>query len=262
MTGAGVCVITGAGRGMGAALARLLGADGWDLVLVDVCTDDPALPYPLATRDELEAVAAESGGRAVVGDVRRQEDMDRAVTLAVESFGGLDAAVAAAGLIGGGQRGWDTAEEVWRALVGVNLEGVWRLARAAVPALLQRPRPRRGRFVAISSVAGLRGMPLLAAYAASKHGVVGLVRSLAAELGPEGVTANAVAPGSTQTAILEASAAIYGLADSQEFAAHHPLGRLLDPGEVAEAIRWLVSPASSGVTGSVLTVDAGMSGVQ
>lgn len=261
-TAAPVCVITGAGRGMGAALARMLGADGWKLVLVDICADNPALPYRLASRDELEAVAEESGGVPVVGDVRRQDDMDGAVAEAVRRFGGLDAAVAAAGLIGGGRPIWETEEEVWAALVGVNLEGVWRLARAAVPALLARPEPRRGRFVAVSSVAGVRGMPRLSAYASSKHAVIGLVRSMAAELGLLGITANVVAPGSTDTAVLEASADIYGLAGPEEFAAHHPLGRLLQPEEVAEAIRWLLGPASSGVTGSVLSVDAGMTGVQ
>ena len=93
---------------------------------------------------------------------------------------------------------------------------------------------------------------------ADEHAVVGLVRSLAAELGPHGVTANAVAPGSTRTAMLDASAAVYDLAHPDEFATHHALGRLLDPTEVAAAIAWLCSPASSGVTGAVLPVDAGM----
>jgi SDR family mycofactocin-dependent oxidoreductase len=257
-----VAVITGAARGIGAATAQGLAADGWRLVLTDRCADDPALGYPLATRDDLAAVAVACGGHGValdvVADVRDQQALDAAVALAVDRFGGLDAAVAVAGCIGGGEPAWNTTEDTWETMVGVNLEGTWRLARAAVPALLDRPAPRRGRFVAVSSAGGVVGLPLLAAYTAAKHGVVGLVRSLAAELGPHGVTANAVAPGSTSTAMLDASATVYDLAGASEFAAHHLLGRLLDPTEVAALVRWLCSEAAAGVTGALLPVDAGM----
>ena len=257
-----VAVVTGAGRGIGAATARTLAAAGWRVVLVDAAADDPAIPYALSTPDDLDAVAEECGGLAVIGDVRRQEDMDRAVTAAVEPFGGLDAAVAAAGVMAGGVPSWSTADETWDALMGVNLEGVWRLARAAVPALLARPEPRQGRVVAVASVAGTTGMPLLGAYVASKHGVLGLIRSMAAELASHGVTANVVSPGSTDTHMLVATADIYGLADPAEFAVHHPSGRLVRPEEVAALIGWVASPESSGVTGAVLAVDAGMSAVQ
>jgi SDR family mycofactocin-dependent oxidoreductase len=180
------------------------------------------------------------------------------VALADARLGGLDAAVAVAGCVAGGAPAWETSDEVWAAMVGVNLEGVWRLARAAVPALLARPVPRRGRFVAVSSAGGARGLPLLSAYSAAKHGVTGLIRSLAAELGPEGITANAVAPGSTTTAMLGASAAFYGLADPGAFAEHHLLGRLVHPHEVAALVAWLCGDAAAAVTGAVLPVDAGM----
>jgi SDR family mycofactocin-dependent oxidoreductase len=257
-----VALVTGAGRGIGAATAEALSAAGWRLVLVDRGADDPALDYPLPTPADLEAVAERCGGPeravAVLADVRDQAGLDLAVATAVERFGGLDAAVAAAGAVVGGPPAWETSDDEWSAMVGINAEGVWRLARAAVPALLARPEPRRGRFVAIASTGALVGLPQLSAYSAAKHAVVGLVRSLAAELGPHGVTANAVAPGSTRTAMLDASAAVYDLAHPDEFAAHHALGRLLDPAEVAAAVAWLCSPASSGVTGAVLPVDAGM----
>jgi SDR family mycofactocin-dependent oxidoreductase len=256
-----VAVVTGAARGIGAAVARALAGDGWRLVLVDRCEDDPALPYPLATRADLDSVVAACGGpgaaEAVVGDVRDQAALDGAVALAVERFGGLDAAVAAAGCIAGAPA-WGADDAVWSTMLGVNLDGVWRLARAAVPALLARPEPRHGRFVAVSSAGGTVGLPLLAAYTAAKSGVHGFVRSLAAELGPQGVTANAVAPGSTTTAMLDASAAVYGMPDAAEFAQHHLLGRTLDPEEVAAMVAWLCGPASAGVTGAVLPVDAGM----
>lgn len=253
-----VALVTGAARGIGAATARRLAADGWRLVLVDRAADDPALGYPLGTRRELEALAAELGASAVVADVRDQGALDAAVAAAVAIGGGLDAAVACAGAITGGQPAWETADAEWTAMLGINLEGVWRLARAAVPALLARPAPRSGRFVAVSSAGGTLGLPLLAAYAAAKHGVHGLVRSLAAELGPQGITANVVAPGSTRTSMLDASVPVYGLADAEAFVTHHQLPRLIEPDEVAATIHWLCGSDSSAITGTILHVDAGM----
>jgi SDR family mycofactocin-dependent oxidoreductase len=257
-----VAVITGAGRGMGAASARLLAAQGWDLVLVDRCADDPDLAYALSTRANLDAVVAQCeqlGGRAVAvaGDVRDQVALDAAVAVATEQFGGLDAAVAAAGCIAGGEPTWRSDDTTWASMMGVNAEGVWRLARAAVPALLARPAPRQGRFVAISSMGGSVGLPMLTAYVAAKHAVNGIVRSMAAELGREGITVNAVAPGSTRTAMLDASAALYGVDDVEQLASLHLLGRSLEPTEVAALVAWLCSEASSGITGAVLPVDAG-----
>lgn len=255
-----VAILTGAARGIGAAVALSAARNGWSLVLVDSCSDDPAVAYPLATRADLDATVAACGEKAVgfVADVRDQEAMGAAVELARERFGGLDAAVAVAGVVGGGPPGWETGDELWTAVLDVNLAGVWRLARAAVPLMLERPSPRQGRFVAVASASAVIGLPRLGAYAAAKHGVVGFVKSLAAELGPLGITANVVAPGSTRTEGLIASAALYGLESAEEFAVHHLDPRLLEPAEIAEAVAWLCSPASSGVTGAVLNVDAGM----
>lgn len=257
-----VAIVTGAARGIGAATAFRLADAGWRLVLVDKAADDDALRYPLATEDELRAVAQRCGGdeRAIACpvDVRDQAGLDAAVAVAVERFGGIDAALAIAGAVSGGAMAWETDDEQWATMVGVNLEGVWRLARATIPVMLERPEPRCGRFVAVSSSGGSRGLPRLAAYAAAKHGVEGLIRSLAAELGPTGITANAVAPGSTSTAMLDESAAIYGLHDPFEFAEHHLQPRLIDPDEVASVIVWLCGSASSAITGAVLPADAGM----
>jgi SDR family mycofactocin-dependent oxidoreductase len=255
-----VAVVTGAARGIGAAVARRLSGRGWRLVLVDSCADDPAADYPLGSRAELDAVVAACGPEAIghVADVRDQRALAEAVELARSRFGGLDAAVAVAGMIAGGASTWETGDELWTAMIDVNLAGVWRLARVAVPAMLERPLPRRGRFVAVASAGGIVGLPRLGAYVAAKHGVVGLVRSLAAELGPEGITANVVAPGSTRTAALAASAALYELSTPDEFSVHHLVPRLLEADEVAAAVAWLCEESSSGVTGIVLPVDGGM----
>ena len=258
--GSRVALVTGAGRGIGAATCRRLAADGFAVVAVDACADDPALPYALATRDELEAVVAEIGPGAVaaVADVRDQDALDAAAALAVERFGGLDVAVAAAGVIGSGTPAWETDDATWAVNLDVNLTGVWRTARATVPALLARSRPRSSRFVAIASAAGLGGHPAISAYCASKHGVVGLVRSMAVELAPRGVTVNAVCPGSTDSGILEASRVLYGLESVDDFAVHHPLGRIIQPPEVASAVAWLCAEEQAGVTGVALPVDGGM----
>lgn len=257
-----VAVITGAGRGIGAATAARLAGSGWRLVLVDRASDDGALRYPLATEADLQGIVERCGGpdraTAVVSDVRDQSGLDGAVALAVDRFGGLDAALAVAGGVRGGDVAWETDDEAWDAMVGINLEGVWRLARAAVPAMLERPEPRQGRFLAVSSSGGTLGLPRLAAYAAAKHGVEGFIRSLAAELGPTGITANAVAPGSVSTAMLDASAAVYKLRSTTELAVHHLQPRLIEADEVAALLHWLCGPGSSAITGAVLPVDAGM----
>jgi NAD(P)-dependent dehydrogenase (short-subunit alcohol dehydrogenase family) len=132
------------------------------------------------------------------------------------------------------------------------------MARVAVPALLRRPEPRSGRFLAVASAAATRGLPMLAVYCAAKAGVAGFIRALAAELGSTGVTANAVSPGSTATPILAESARLYDLPGAGSFAAQQPLGRLLRPAEVAAMLAFLAGNSASAVTGAVIPVDGGL----
>lgn len=252
-----VALVTGAARGIGAATVRALAADGWAVVATDRCSDDPRLPYPLGTRDELESLRTELVV-PVVADTTRAAELAAAVAVAEQRFGGLDAALAVAGVVAGGVPLWEQDEQQLQAVLDVDLFGVVTLARVVIPALLRRPAPRSGRFVAVSSAAASRGLPMLAAYCAAKAGVNGLVRGLAAELRGTGVTASCVSPGSTRTPVLQESARLYGLADAEHFARQQALERLLEPEEVAAALVWLAGPHSSGVTGADVAVDGGL----
>jgi SDR family mycofactocin-dependent oxidoreductase len=264
-----VALVTGAARGIGAATVRALAADGWSVLAVDRAADDPALPYPLGSEADLAAVVADAAKLAPVdrtadpvapfiADVRDAAALAAAVAAAESRWGGLDAAIGCAGVIAGGVRQWELAENQEQAVLDVDLGGVLNLARVAVPALLRRPEPRSGRFLAVASAAASRGLPMLAAYCAAKAGVAGLIRALAVELGPTGVTANAVSPGSTATAMLDESARLYDLVGAGDFARTQPSGRLIDPGEIAAVLAFLAGPGSSGVTGAVVPVDGGL----
>lgn len=261
-----VAVVTGAARGIGAATVRELAAAGWSVLAVDRGQDDPDVPYPLATTADL-AAAVTAAGRlaggpdqvmACTADVRDAKALAAAVAEAETRWGGLDAAIACAGVIAGGVPQWEVKPEQERAVLDVDLGGVLNLARAAVPALLRRPEPRTGRFLAVASAAATRGLPMLAAYCAAKAGVAGLIRALAVELGPTGVTANAVSPGSTATAMLDESARLYGLPGATNFAASQPAGRLLEADEIAAVLAFLAGAASGAMTGAVIPVDGGL----
>ncbi len=261
-----VALVTGAARGIGAATVRGLAAEGWAVLATDRCADDPALPYRVGSGDELDRVVKEACAaagdteavRGLVADVRDWAQLAGAVGLAERTWGGLDAAVAVAGVIAGGVPFWEMPGDQQRAVLDTDLGGVLNLARAAIPALLRRPEPRRGRFLAVASAAATRGLPMLAAYCAAKAGVTGLIRALAVELGGTGITANAVSPGSTDTPILDESARLYGLPGAQSFAPQQPVRRLLEPDEVAAALVWLAGEGSSAMTGAVVPVDGGL----
>jgi SDR family mycofactocin-dependent oxidoreductase len=262
-----VALVTGAARGIGAATVRALAADGWSVLAVDLPAEGAiSLPYALATEADLAAVVTEAAGiagdasrvAAFPADVRSAGALQTAVADAESRWGGLDAAIGCAGVIAGGLRQWEVPPEQEQAVLDVDLGGVLNLARASVPALLRRPEPRSGRFLAVASAAATRGLPMLAAYCAAKAGVAGLIRALAVELGPTGVTANAVSPGSTTTAMLDESARLYGLTGPADFARSQPAGRLLEPAEIAAVLVFLAGPRSGAITGALIPVDGGL----
>jgi len=254
-----LAVVTGAARGMGAAVARRLAASGWSLVLVDACAPQPPLSYPMPTPADLDAIAGDcraAGAPRVdtlvadVGDGAVRGKIRAAVGERIPA-----AAIAVAGVISG-HSAWNEPDDAFDLMLRVNLYGVRHLADACVPAMMAAG---SGRFVAVSSAAALRAMPRLAAYSAAKAAVLAYVRAMAADLAGTGVTANIVCPGSTRGVMLQASAAVYDLPSEETFAAQALLGRLIDPDEVAAAIGWLCSPDSGALTGAVIPVDAGLS---
>ena len=249
-------LVTGAARGVGAATVAALVADGFHVTALDVCAGPP-----LATRADLESVVAAHGDRVepVVADVRDRGALRQAVAGTVARWGRLDAAVAAAAVIRGGGPLWETPVEDLDELLDVDVRGVWHTAGAAIPAMLAGPDPSGCRFVAVASAAGHTGLFHLAGYNAAKHAVVGLVRGLAADLRGTGISACVVSPGSTDTAMLDATAALYGV-DRADLVGHQALGRVLSPDEVAASIAFGCSRAGAAWHGADVHADGGFTG--
>lgn len=260
-----VALVTGAARGIGAATVRRLSADGCAVVALDVCAGDtladaPGVGYPLATYAELEALAGSLPDVVpVVADVRDAVSLERAVATAVERFGRLDVAVAAAAVMIGGGPLWRTPAAHVETLWDVDVRGVLNTATACVPQMLAGPDPSGCRFVAVASAAGASGLFHLAAYTMAKHAVVGLVRGLAADLVGTGVTAVAVSPGATRTAMLDATAALYDVRPT-DLARSQLIRRLLEPDEVARVIAWCCAPETAALNGVDLPADGGFTG--
>jgi NAD(P)-dependent dehydrogenase (short-subunit alcohol dehydrogenase family) len=261
--------ITGAGRGVGRAIAEAFAVAGDNLLLIDICADIEGCPYPLATRDDLDetAVICRRLGAQVVAtpaDVRSMAEIDAAVRLGRETLGPIDVVVNNAGVVGpAGVAAHELDEQAWSVMVDIDLSGPWRCAKAALPDLIAR---RAGVIVNIASTAGLVAFPHFANYVAAKHGLVGLTRALALDYAPYGIRVNAVAPTSVRDEPRLASGMLSGVAGMLGVGAedyemlslpHHPLGTLVSAADVAGAALWLASDAAAAITGVVVPVDAG-----
>lgn len=263
-----VAFITGAARGQGRAHAMRLASAGMDIAAIDICADLPEVPYALATQQDLADTVAgiESLGRRVLpirADVRDASAMDKAARDTVSTLGSIDVVIANAGIFAAAHT-WETSTVTWQTVLDINLTGAWHTARATVPHLL---RGERGSMVFVASIAGVKGIENLGAYAASKHGVVGLMRTLAIELAPHHIRVNAVCPTNVGTGIIhnESTYSLFLPDGERDDASLHDafatVNKLpvpwIDAEDVADAVAWLVSDSARFVTGTVLPIDAG-----
>jgi len=247
-------IVTGGGRGIGAAIADELARLGADLTLMG--RDVSRIESHAADLRERHGVRV----RAIACDVADEASVAEAFGRAREELGDAGILVNNAGQSAATAFA-DTPREVWDRMLAVNLTGTFLCTREVIAAMTAA---RWGRVVNVASTAGLRGYPKTAAYTAAKHGVVGLTRALALETARQGITVNAVCPGYTDTDMAAAAVGnlVRELGKTEEEARRmitrvNPMGRLIDPAEVAAAVGWLCSPAASGVTGQALAVAGG-----
>src|SRR5215472_13211882 len=258
-----VALVTGAGRGQGRAQAVAMARAGADIVGCDLCHDQPSIPYGLGTREDLEETARlvrQAGRRSIVqeADAASVEQMEAVVAAAASNLDGIDIICASAGVINFG-RAWHLSDAQWDQVIRTNLKGAWATCRAAIPGMIERD--RGGSVILIGSAASLRGYPGISHYAAAKHGLVGLMRSLAIELAPHHIRVNCVLPGGVRTPMGTTGAMQDWLkAEPDASRALAPLLRvdLVEPEDVAAAVVWLASDAARLVTGVALPVDAGV----
>jgi NAD(P)-dependent dehydrogenase (short-subunit alcohol dehydrogenase family) len=248
LSSARTCLVTGASRGIGAAIAHALSGDGHRVALLG--RDAAAL----------DRTAAELPGPSLIlpADVTDPTAIEAAFVRIEQQWGPVEVLVSNAGT-GDAAPLADTSDEAWSAMLELNLTAPFRLIRRALPTMAEH---KWGRIVVIASVVAKRGESQVAAYTAAKHGVLGLVRAAAAEYARAGVTVNAICPGYVDTPMTEQT--IKAIADRTGrspdearaiLARRQPIGRLIDPAEVAEAVRFCL--ANAAVTGQGINVDGG-----
>ena len=260
-----VAFVTGAARGQGRSHAVRLAREGASVIAVDIADAVSDFNrYPPATEADLKETAdiLEQQGRPFIArtaDVRDEVALADVLAGGVDRLGGrLDVVVANAGICNWG-RFWEMPEAQWLTMLDVNLSGVWRTMKAAVPHMLSAG--NGGSIIAISSVAGIKALPGQAHYSAAKHGVTGLTKSAAIELGEYGIRVNSIHPWGVATPMGEDPTTATMLGDHPNYLASFgsalPIIPLADPDDISDAVVWLASDLSRMVTGTQLTVDMG-----
>lgn len=266
-----VAFVTGAARGQGRSHAVRLAAEGADIIAVDLCAQVPTADYPLAGEDDLAETARlvrEQGREAVtaVADVRDLPALSAAVDDGVARLGRLDVIVANAG-IASYAPGAELTELQWDEMIAINLSGVWRTIRAGIGHV--RRGGEGGSVVITSSAAGLRGIPNNAHYAAAKHGVVGLMKVLALELGPENIRVNTIHPTTVNTPMVRNDSTMELFLPGRENPSEEDFARIarqlnvlpvpwVEPDAVSDLVVFLAADEGRNLTGTSIPVDAGM----
>ena len=237
-------VVTGAGSGIGRAIAQAFAREGANVVVSDI--SEPA-------GNETVAMLKKSGGKAIFvkADTASAADNEALVTRAVKEFGGLHVAVNNAGIGGAAALVGEYPVDSWDKVIAINLSGVFYGMRYQIPAM---QKSGSGSVINMASVLGQVGIAMSSAYVAAKHGVVGLTKSAALEYGEKKVRVNAVGPGFIHTPLIDKNMS----AEAQKaIAAKHAMGRLGQPEEIAELVVWLASDKASFVTGAYYAADGG-----
>lgn len=264
-----VVLITGGARGIGLAIATRFAREGARIAIADICRSVGTVPYALASSsdadhclDELRGLGADAIN--ITTDVRVADEVERAVTTTVETFGRLDCLVVSAGVLSYGLL-WELSEETWDDMMAINVKGAWLACKYAVPHMIGQ---HSGRIIVISSVNGHRGGANVSHYVTSKHALLGMVKSLAIEVGPYNVHVSAICPTAVDTPLANNQATYDRLAGKSQatreeatptFSRHHvfPNEGFIDAGDVANAALFLASDESRNITGDYIAVDAG-----
>jgi SDR family mycofactocin-dependent oxidoreductase len=262
-----VALITGAARGQGRSHALRLAEEGAEIIAVDICDHIDSVPFTMGTSDELAETAkmVENLDRRIVtcvADVRDSEQLKSAVELGLSEFGHLDVVCCNAGIASMGLT-WDLTDEQWQDVIDVNLTGVWRTIKAVIPTLIEQG--TGGSIIITSSMAGIMGLAGIAHYTASKHAVIGLMRSLVNEVSSYKIRVNCVNPTTVNTDMIQ-NDAFYnyvGATSAEEMGAFfQSLNTLPVPWveaiDISNAVLFLASDESRYVTGLTLWVDAGL----
>jgi len=264
-------LITGAARGQGRAHAIRFAEEGANVILFDIASQIDSVPYEMAKPADLEETAAQIEAldrRAIIsrGDVRNGDDLTRAVERGIAEFGRIDGLVSNAGIWSLGPF-WELSTQAWQDSIDVNLTGHWLAAKAVAPHLMEQG---SGTIVFTASVNGLEAGANYAHYTAAKHGVIGLMKTVAVELGPHGIRSHVVAPGFIDTQMndyqgsydmMAGAAPGEGTPEARIEASKHwsaLKGRsVIKPSAVSNAVVWLSSDETADMTGLVVPVDAG-----
>ncbi|HEY6623392.1 MAG TPA: mycofactocin-coupled SDR family oxidoreductase [Acidimicrobiales bacterium] len=267
-----VALVTGAARGQGRSHAVRLAAEGADIIALDIATPIDVVSYPGATPDDLAETVrqVEAVGRRIMGrpvDVRQRAALAEAVADGIAQFGRLDIVVPNAGICPPGAPFWQISQEEWATVLDINLTGVWNTVSAAVPPMIEMG--RGGSVVLTSSSSAIKSPPNLADYSASKHGVIGLMETMAVELGSHYIRVNAICPGSVDTVMIQNDAMYRFVRPELEhpsredtadvFRSMNPIPEpWVAPLDVSNAVVWLASDEARFVTGVTLPVDLGL----
>jgi SDR family mycofactocin-dependent oxidoreductase len=266
-----VAFITGAARGQGRSHAIRLAQEGADIIAVDILEDVPGIPYAGATEADLAETVkqVESLDRRIVAtkaDVRDFAALKAAVDDGVAQLGGLDIVSANAGIGTSPHKSWEIDDDTWQTMIDINLTGVWHAAKAAIPHLIEGG--NGGSIILTSSAAGLQAYENIAHYVSAKHGVVGLMRTLALELAPYSIRVNSIHPTQVDTPMIQ-NEATYKLfrpdlehPTREDFApASQSVNALpipwVEPVDISNAVLFLASDEGRYITGVTLPVDAG-----